>query len=167
MVALNHMEVNMEIKEHEVLEMKNLLSFHGEMTQQEFAAKSQEIESIMKEYGTQKAGPVVTTTFRVEQGAMGPVMDAELLVPLDKEIPVPSGYVWKPRFLLTNAVKLHHVGHPSALQNSINELNAYITQHQLVPITSGYNVTVKEARTPLELDTMEIDVYVGISPNVL
>jgi len=94
-------------------------------------------------------------------------MDAEILVPLNKEIPVPSGYVWKPQFLLTNAVKLHHVGHPSALQNSINELNAYITQHQLVPITSGYNVTVKEARTPLDLDAMEIDIYVGVNPNSL
>ncbi len=157
----------MEITQNQTLEMQNLLSYRGRMTQQEFTAKAQEIERILQEHGVEKAAPTVTTTFSVEQGTTGPIMDAEILVPLNKEIQVPSGFVWKPRFLLTNAVKLHHVGHPSALQNSVNELNAYITQHQLVPITSGYNVTVKEAKTPLELDTMEIDVYVGISPNVL
>ena len=139
----------------------------GKMTQQEFAAKSQEIESIMKENGAEKAAPVVTTMFSVEQGIMGPVMDVEILVPLNKEIPVHNGYMWKSRFLLTNAVKLHHVGHPSALQNSVNELNAYISGHHLAPITSGYNVTVKEPKTPLEMDVMEIDVYVGVNPNSL
>lgn len=157
----------MEITQNQTLEMQNLLSYRGRMTQQEFTEKAQQIERILQEHGAQKAAPVVTTTFSIEQGAMGPIMDAEILVPLNKEIPVPSGYVWKPQFLLTNAVKLHHVGNPAMLQNSVNELNAYITQHRLVPITSGYNVTVKEAKTPLELDTMEIDVYVGVSPNVL
>lgn len=157
----------MEIKEHQTLEMENVLSFRAQMTQQELAAKSQEIERILTESGAKKAAPVVTTTYAVEQEPMGLVMDVELLLPLDRKISVPEGYVWKPYFLLTNAVKLHHMGHPSQLQNSINELNAYIQEHRLVPITSGYNVTVKEAKTLLELDTMEVDVYVGISPNVL
>ena len=157
----------MEITQDQTLEMQNLLSYRGRMTQQEFTAKAQEIERILQEHGVEKAAPIVTTTFSVEQGAMGPIMDAEILVPLNKEIPVPSGYVWKPRFLLTNAVKLHHVGHPSALQNSVNELNTYISEHHLVPITSGYNVTVKEPKTPLEMDVMEIDVYVGVNPNSL
>lgn len=157
----------MEITQNQTLEMQNLLSYRGRMTQQEFTAKAQEIERILQEHGAQKDAPIVTTTFSVEQGAMGPIMDAEILVPLNKEIPVPSGYVWKPQFLLTNAVKLHHVGNPSGLQNSVDELTDYMRMHHLTPVTSGYNVTLKEAHTLLELDAMEIDVYVGISPNVL
>lgn len=157
----------MEIRENQTLEMMNVLSYRGKMTQQELAAKSQEIERILKESGAKKAAPVVTTTYAVEQGTMGPVMDVELLLPLDREIRVPEGYIWKPHFLLTNALRLHHVGHPSQLQNSINELNTYIQMHCLIPITTGYNVTLKEAKTPLELDKMEVDVYVGINPNLL
>lgn len=157
----------MEISENKVLEMKNVLSFRGKMTQQEFAAKSKDFERIMLEAGAAKAAPVVTTTYAVEQGPMGPVMDVEILIPLDKQIQAPAGYTFKPRFLLTNAVMVHHIGHPSKLQESVNALNAYITEHQLVPITSGYNVTVKEAKTPLELDPMEVNVYVGVSPNLL
>ena len=157
----------MIIKENETLEMKNVLSFRGKMIQQEFAAKSQEIERIMKKAGAEKAFPVVTTTYVIEQGAMSPVMDVEILVSLDREISVPDGYTWKPRFLLTNAVKLCHIGHPAELQNSINQLNSYIAEHHLIPITSGYNVAVKDAKTPLELNDMEIHVYVGVSPNIL
>ena len=157
----------MTITENETLEMKNVLSFRGKVTQQAFAAKSQEIELILKAAGAEKTAPVVTTTFAVEQGAVGPVMDVEILIPLDKEIQAPAGYTFKHRFLLTNAVVMHHVGHPSKLQDSVNALNAYMQTNQLVPITSGYNVTVKEAKTPLELDQMEVDVYVGISPNLL
>ena len=53
------------------------------------------------------------------------------------------------------------------MQNSINEFNAYITEHRIASITVGYNVTAKEAKTPLEIDSMEVDIYVGISPNLL
>lgn len=157
----------MKIIERETLEMQNVLSFRGKMTQQEFAAKSKEFERIMQDAGAKKAAPAVTTTFAVEQGPTGPMMDVEILIPLDKQIQAPAGYTFKPRFLLANAVMVHHTGHPSKLQESVNALNAYITEHQLVPITSGYNVTLKEAKTPLELDKMEVCVYVGVSPNLL
>ena len=126
-----------------------------------------EIEKLLTETGTNKAAPATTTTFSVEQGISEPVMDIEILIPLDREIVPPTGYIWKPRILLTNALMIQHIGNPSTLQNTVNELNAYIVEHQLVPITTGYNVTVKEAKTPLELDSMEVDIYVGISPNLL
>lgn len=157
----------MGVLEHQTLEMRNVLSYRGKMTQQELRAKSLEIEKLLTQTGAKKAGSVATSTFSVEQGANGPVMDIEILLPLDKQISIPDGYSWKPHFLLTNALKLQHVGNPSTIQRTINELNAYIMEHQLIPISTGYNVTVKEAKTPLEIDSMEVDIYVGISPNLL
>lgn len=155
------------IKDNMTLEMRNVLSFRKKMTQQELSAKSQEIEKLLTDTGAKKVAPTVTTTFSVEQGVTGPVMDVEILLSIDKEIPLPDGYIWKSHFLLTNALMIKHVGNPGALQNTVNELNTYILEHQLVPISTGYNVTVKEAKTPLEIDQMEVDIYVGISPNIL
>lgn len=37
----------------------------------------------------------------------------------------------------------------------------------LVPTTSGYNVTVKEPTSQADIENMQIDIYVGISPNIL
>lgn len=76
--------------------MQNLLSYRGRMTQQEFMAKAQEIEHIILKRGAKKAAPVITTTFSVEQGAMGPIMDAEFWLPWIKKSKLLSGFVWKP-----------------------------------------------------------------------
>ncbi len=154
----------MNIQEHMTLEMHNVLSFRGKMTQQELAAKSQEIDQLIKTNGASKSAPTATTTFSVEPGG---IMDIEILIPLDKTFDVPSGFAIKPKILITNALMIKHSGHPSGLENTINELNNYIMSNHLVPITTGYNVTVKDAKTPLELDNMEVEIYVGISPNIL
>ena len=155
------------IIEHQTLEMWRLLSYRAKMTQQELNLKSQEIAKLLEQSGAKKTGGAVTGTFSVEQGPNGPLMDVEILIPLDRDIPVPAGYTWKPHFLLTNALLAKHHGNPATLQSTANELNAYMAEHQLVPITVGYNVTVKEAKTPAELDDMEVDIYVGVSPNIL
>lgn len=46
-----------------------------------------------------------------------------------------------------------------------NQLNQYIVEHKLWPITAGYNVTKKTDM--LNPENTEMDVYVGISPNIL
>ena len=56
-------------------------------------------------------------------------------------------------------------GHPIGLQEACNHLNKYIVENKLQPITVGYNVTKK--MDMLSLQNTEIDVYVGISPNIL
>lgn len=61
------------------------------MTQQELQIKSLEIEKFLTETGTKRAAPATTTTFSIEQGVAGPVMDIEILIPLDREIvPLPD-----------------------------------------------------------------------------
>lgn len=157
----------MAVLEHMTFEMHNVLSYRGKMTQQELVEKSQEMDGIIQKSGSEKNGCAVTTTFSVEQGPNGPVLDMEMLVPLDREIPVPQGYVWKPDFLLSNALMVKHLGNPAGLQESIQELNRFISEHGLVPISTGYNVTVREAKTPMELDDVEVDIYVSVSPNKL
>ena len=157
----------MEIRENQTLELRNVLSFRAKMTQQALAMKSQEIERLLRESGAWRTATPVTATFAVEPGPQGPVMDIEILLPLDREIAPPEGYAWKPRFLLTNAVVVRHIGSPATMQQSANAINAYIMEHHLTPITVGYNVTVKDAKTPQELDDMVVDIYVGVSPNVL
>lgn len=160
-------DAKMQILEHRTLEMHNLLSYRGKMTQQELVEKSRDMEEIIQQSGAEKNGCTMTTTFSVEQGPNGPVLDMEILIPLDREISVPQGYAWKPDFLLTNALMVKHLGNPAGLQESIQALNQFILDHGLVPISTGYNVTVREAKTPMELDSMEVDIYVGISPNKL
>lgn len=50
---------------------------------------------------------------------------------------------------------------------TIEKLNGYIKSRRIVPTTVGYNVTIKDGSTHLELDEVEIGIYVEISPNQL
>ena len=51
------------------------------------------------------------------------------------------------------------------LQVACHELNSYIVENELQPITVGYNVT--KYLNQIDVELTEIDVYVGINPNVL
>ena len=49
-------------------------------------------------------------------------------------------------------------------QNACNELNTYIQEKGYTPITAGYTVTKGVDQL---FGMMEMEVYVGINPNVL
>lgn len=157
----------MEITENNKLEMSNVISYRGKVTQQQMAQIMQELEQIIKENHASKSGPTVSATYAAENDGVQPIMDMEVLIPLDREISVPSGYSFKPVFRLNHAVKVRHTGNPAMLQNSANELMKYITEKQLMPVTAGYNVVVQEAANPKDVDNLIIDIYVGVCDNIL
>ena len=159
------------IKEGQEFHMSNVLSFRKKMSMVELQQESMQISRFIESGGFAKAGPTVTATFAIEQqGGTTPdkqVLDMELLIPLDKPFTPPDSCVCKPEFRLVNAVSIRHMGNPATLQESCNKLMAYVEEHGLQPITCGYNVTVQEAKTQAEMDQMIVDVYIGISPNIL
>lgn len=157
----------MEIINNVCLEMENVISFRGKVTQQQMQQVVKEMEQIISENSAEKNGFSVTATFAIESNGSQPIMDIEVLIPLNKEIRVPSDYKFKPIFRLNNAVKIRHKGNPAMLQNSANELMKYIADHKLTPITTGYNVTVQEPTDPNDIDSLIVDMYVGISDNIL
>lgn len=157
----------MNITENCKFEMENVISFRGKVTQQQMSQVVKEMEQIISENSAEKNGYSVTATFSIENNGSQPIMDIEVLIPLNKEIRVPSDYKFKPIFRLNNAVKIRHQGNPAMLQNSANELMKYIADHKLTPITTGYNVTVQEPTNPNDIDSLIVDMYVGVSDNIL
>jgi effector-binding domain-containing protein len=155
------------IKDNQLLEMTNVLFYRAKMTQQEINISISNIEPVLKENGANKNGYVTTSIFSIEIIDGRQVMDIEILVPIDKEIAAPSGYVFKKHFKLSNAVKIRHEGNPAFLQNSGATLMKYISDNGLTPITSGYNVTVKEPSSQMDIENMIVDIYVGVSSNIL
>ncbi len=157
----------MTILEKQTYEMFGVLSYRTKGTQSEVISSTQKIDGFLLESGVRKTGPIVTTTYSIEQGPSGPIMDFEILIPVDNKPTLPEGYSWKEHFLLTNALMIKHIGNPAGIGTTIGELNRYIADNKLTPITSGYNVTVKDAKTKEDIENVEIDIYVGINPNIL
>ena len=44
---------------------------------------------------------------------------------------------------------------------------SYIKDKGLMPITAGNNVTVQEPSSPTDIDSLIVDIYVGVCDNIL
>ncbi len=151
----------LEIKENQELQVVNLLSYRGKVKQAEFENIGKEMESYIQNIGAKRVGNPITATYALE----GDLIDIELLIPINKSIDSTDKFVFKNQIKIVNAVIAAYKGHPIGLQDACNQLNQYIIEHKLQPVTVGYNVTKKTDM--LNPENTEIDVYVGISPNTL
>lgn len=155
------------IELNQTYEMSNVISYRAKMTQQEVNDTMNRLGAFIKDNGLTKSGCVTTTTFSVENVSGTQLMDIEILCPVDKVCDVPQGFTFKPEFKLNNAAKITHNGNPANMQESVNELIGYLNQKKLTPITSLYNVTVNEPKSPPDIGSMVVDMYVGVSNNIL
>lgn len=152
------------ITENQQLEVKNLISLRGRFRQEEIPGVMQKLSTYAALQGVKPAGGPISVTFGVEQTAEGLLTDTELMMPVDGTVEGNEEIVRKERLFLTNAVRLQYTGSPEMFQSACNELNTYIQEKGYMPITAGYTVTKGVDRIS---GTMEMEVYVGINPNVL
>lgn len=150
-----------EIKRNQELEVNNILSFRGKVKPQELDAIVKDMELKMKDTGVERVGNPITATYAMDKEGV----DVEVLLPINKSMGNIGIYKFKERIKIVNAVLLSYKGNPVGLQNACNELNQYIVDNQLQPITVGYNIT--KHIDIINVENTEIDVYVGINPNIL
>lgn len=151
----------LEIKENQELNVNNLISYRGKVRQREIENIGKEMEAYIQNAGAKRVGNPINATYAVD----GDMIDVELIIPIDRSISSTEKFVFKNKIKIVNAVVAFYKGHPMGLQDVCNQLNQYIMEHKLQPITIGYNVTKKiDMSNP---ENTEIDVYVGISPNIL
>ncbi len=147
--------------------MENVLSIRKKMTQQEIQQTLSDMGNVIKGLEANKNGSIVTTTFGMEQTPTGPVLDMEILVPLDKKVTVSEPYILKPLFHLKYAVHARHEGNPQLLQNTLNQMITYIQENKLTQITSVYSVNIKELKLGDSMNDMVTDLYIGVNPSIL
>jgi len=82
--------------------------------------------NVIKSLGANKNGSIVTTTYGVEQTSTGPKLDMEILIPFDKDVTVQEPYIFKPLFHLKYTIYARHEGNPQLLQNTLNQMEAFI-----------------------------------------
>ena len=145
-------------------DVKNLISFRGKLKQEELPCVMQRMKRYADVQGAKVVGGPISVTYGVEQTKDGAVADAEIMMPLDKEISGTEELVWKEQFFLANAVKLKYAGSPAMFQNACSEMNVYMQEKKYVPITAGYIVTKGVDQISGMVD---MEVYVGVNPNVV
>jgi effector-binding domain-containing protein len=128
----------LKIEEGKELKMENVLSFRKKMTQPEVQKEMTKVGRFLQDKGVKKKGPLVTTTYAIKEIDGQPMLDMEILIPMDKEIKLVGEYNFKKVIHLLNAVYTRYKGNPQQLDNVYKELMKYINEHNLQQITSGY-----------------------------
>ncbi|MBN2617880.1 MAG: hypothetical protein JXR64_06150 [Spirochaetales bacterium] len=91
------------------LKLENLLSLRKKMTMKQIQDEMFNLELYLKENNIEKNGPVVTTTFSVEQILNEQIVDMEILIPIKHSVKIDNTYLLKKEFHLTNAIFKKHI----------------------------------------------------------
>lgn len=154
-----------EIITNQKLELNNVLHYNGWVTQQQMNEVFAKANELMNKHQAKNNGPVTTATRTLEMRDGQPTMNLDVFIPLDKEIVFSDGFDFIKQVKIENALKLRIEGSPQQAESAMQKLNEYIITNSLQPSTPACMVTVKGAATPLEIDNMITDIYVGIMNN--
>lgn len=141
-----------EILSGQMLEIDNLFSYRGKIKSAELKEIGKKMEEKVNSAGAKRIGMPITVTYGVENDTM----EIEILLPIDRKISSTIEFCYKEKIKIVNALVAKHKGNPMKFQNTCNELNQYIAENKLVPITAGYNVTKKT--NPIDIEDTEIGV---------
>ncbi|MDF2870920.1 MAG: AraC family transcriptional regulator [Anaerocolumna sp.] len=150
----------MDIILNQKYEISDLISYSGRFTATEFQKKIIEMVNNYKDIALRSGEYMITVTKSVEFVNGEQVMDVEILLPVNCRITATHPYRFKDKLRLTNAL-LVNVTKLSYLQETLEQVDSYIMEHKLKPITSAYLVQTKRDNLAV------IDIYVGINPNIL
>ncbi|EPR08037.1 GyrI-like domain-containing protein [Ruminiclostridium papyrosolvens] len=157
----------LQIEREKSFKAENVLSLRRKVTQSQANEEMNKIAKYLKENSLKQTGPIITATFAIDSGLSEPLIDMEILVPIDKKISSPVEYKFKDIFHIKHAVHAKHVGTPATLHKTYNDLFTYIKENNLQQITTAYNVYIKNIESRQPADNLNIDVYIGVNPSVL
>lgn len=141
-------------------EESNLIAISGKYNLNSFNQLVQDTLRIFKPYSKYSQEYIITTTKSLEVVNNEQIIDVEILFPISHRIQVQEPYIFKEQIRITNALYLK-LDDIAKLQDAMNKINQYVIEKKLQPITSAYLVQSMEEGKPA------IEIYMGISPNVL
>lgn len=141
----------MPVFEHQYIHYKNVLSYTAEI---EESKVSDFIKNIVRHICILDFNIIGKIAF-TKKGEF-----TEFIIPVDRSFTSTQHYRYKSEFKLVNAVKIRHFGSISEIGVKLSELNSYIEENYLMPLTSPYVIVQ-------DIERGVFDVYVGINENIL
>lgn len=141
----------MQVIEHQYLHYRNILVCKMQLDTNSTTDFIKKISKNLSVLDLSLNGKIVMTS----DGS-----NMEFNIPVNKSFFGNSHYQYKSEFKLVNAVRARHYGALEKVEETIMQLNRYIRENSLVPITNPYFM----------VQSVEHDIYdvlIGISENVL
>lgn len=150
----------MNIQTEQIFEFKNIISRSDKFTAHKFQEVLMDTAKEFRDYMINNGETIITTTKAVEIVDNEQVLDVEILIPVSYRIPCSEPYVFKDKIMIFNALYSRE-DDITRLQDTMNQMNQYIIDNKLQPITSAYLIQSKQN------NKMITDIYIGVNPNIL
>lgn len=141
----------MPVIEHQALIYYHVLSYETIVDEKQIPEMISSMKNNISVIDLQLCGNIIIT----KKG-----LKTEFIIPVDREFKSNAYYNYKPIFKLVNAIRIRHYGDFSSIYKSLQELKEYVYLNNLTAVTNPYYVDKN-------IENGIIDVYVGISENVL
>lgn len=152
----------MNIKTKQEIYFENVLKFRSTLTQNQMQVELEQIMSFISSNNLIAEGPIITTTYEVQQINDDLIFDVEYIVPVSN-IFNSDKYVYCTEFYLTNALLCTRQNNFESINSDIEMMNDYMQNSNLVPITTPY---IFQYNTTSAKDVY-IEVYISINPNIV
>ena len=145
--------------EHQILDMQNVVAVRVDISEDKINDELKRAAKQMDDNKMSRNGRAIISMCGDESWLLFPLIDVPAMIPDD--------WKFKDRFHLESAVRTRHEGEYSRLSKSIDELYGYVIKRGLNAITGHYCVMVRDWSHGVDLKNLIIDIYIGVSNNVL
>lgn len=151
----------MEIVEKQYLSVESLLSYKARTTYEKLNKLISHVDEILPLLGLKRVGNTLFTITENKYGCDKPILDVEILIPIDNAFKSNEYYVYKPKVVLTNALKKRCSYNFTDMLEARTEIQQYIYMNERKPLTEFFYRIV-------ESGNMEaVDIYIGINENIV
>ena len=148
------------------LHVKNLLSFRKVMSQDQMEEENKKLFDFIEDQKLKIVGPKISTTHFINQSGQGSI-DMEILIPVDKTFEEREDYKLKKELKLVNCLSVAHIGNPADFQKKVLELQKYIKDNKLTPISNLYTLSLRDPEAKTGEAKFQAICYISINPNIL
>lgn len=159
----------MTIEERQILSAENLLCYRGKHREEVVNAIVKDMYDYIEMKGLKPEGRVITTTYAVNNTILGMEVDVEIMIPIKNKIILGNNekYHIKNNFVIYDALKISGGKSVEVIKDNAEYIQQYIEDKKLIPITTLYNVTCFNDASNDRLNNGVVDMYLGISYNLI
>lgn len=152
----------MEINQEEIYLVEQVITYRGKVNNKLLNNVMEQLFSAINDAGLKINGSTITAIHSIENDCGDLIIDIEIIVPINGVMTSTDEFVYRDRFEINNALMFRHIGNPQTMNTEMQEFNQYIKNNNFKPVTPFYNVTVRSASSPSEIDNIIMDIYVGV-----
>lgn len=149
-----------KITEKNTIKYDNVISYKFNTCDQKFISEYEEIKKLISDFEVIQIDNALITIFSVDFSSFEPVFSTELIVPVDRKITIPSKYTFISPFKIDNVLILHSDEEKFLNYKDVDILIKYMTENNIIPVTSRYDSVVKDSKITGELKVKSM--YIGV-----